>query len=457
MAGIGFELKRALRKESLLSLAKVYGYATLLSSGPWVISIVAILFVGFVHLAAAPAETSQSVFAIIVTYTEVLAVSMIATGFVQLPFTRYIADLIYLGKEEEIFPNYLGVTAVVWLYGWIVVFPLLPLLFPHQGWLFRLGLFATYQMLASVWIANTLAASLKYYRGVIGAFLLSYGMIVLFSLTIGETLNEMIWIFFAGNALLWFLLSVMIAESYASTRSVSFSFFRRKGFYWSLAIAGFFYNFGIWIDKFVFWYHPLTGQSVLDSVHQSIVYDLPIFLAYLSILPGMAVFFYRLEADFAEQYALFYENILDGAPLQIIDRYHREMVRVVRRAVRDIMIVQGIMNIFLFVTAPYVFDRLHIPQLYLSLFYILTVGAQIQLGFMSILALLYYIDRRRIAMYLAVAFFALNFLLSWVSIYLGPTFFGYGYAVSLLIVFTIGLFALRKNFRELAYETFMLQ
>ena len=36
MAGIGFELRRLLRKDTLLGLIRAYAYAGVISSGPWV-------------------------------------------------------------------------------------------------------------------------------------------------------------------------------------------------------------------------------------------------------------------------------------------------------------------------------------------------------------------------------------------------------------------------------------
>jgi polysaccharide biosynthesis protein PelG len=47
---------------------------------------------------------------------------------------------------------------------------------------------------------------------------------------------------------------------------------------------------GLWIDKVFFWYSESTGHQVIGPLHASVVYDFPIFLAYLSIIPGMAVF-----------------------------------------------------------------------------------------------------------------------------------------------------------------------
>ena len=56
-----------------------------------------------------------------------------------------------------------------------------------------------------------------------------------------------------------------------------------------------------------------------------------------------------------------------------------------------------------------------------------------------------------------IAFFLLNVVLTISSIYMGPAMFGYGYAVSLLIVFVISLFVIRREMKGLVYETFMLQ
>ena len=46
MAGIGFELRHMLRKNTLLGLMQAYTYASVIGSGPWVLSIVGILLIG---------------------------------------------------------------------------------------------------------------------------------------------------------------------------------------------------------------------------------------------------------------------------------------------------------------------------------------------------------------------------------------------------------------------------
>jgi uncharacterized membrane protein len=171
----------------------------------------------------------------------------------------------------------------------------------------------------------------------------------------------------------------------------------------------------------------------------------------------MAIFFFRLEADFAEKYDFYYNAVRNGATLKLISDYRNDMILVIRHAIHEIIIIQATVDVILFLTAPYVFDFLNIPQLYLGLLFILTIGAMLQLAFMSVLAILYYLDRKMVAMWLSLAFLVLNTLLTLISIHMGPAMFGYGYAVSLLIVFLASVIIIRNEMERLNYETFMLQ
>jgi len=174
MAGIGFELRKILKEDRLLSLAKVYGYSAILSSGPWVISIVAILIVGFLNLSHTGAVRDAFRFQVVITYAIALASSLILTGILQLPFTRYIADLIFKKREEEILPSYFGAIILSWSLGLIIMLPLYLWLFDGLDISFILGALFTFMVLCGVWISSILAASLKYYTEVVWTYLLSY-------------------------------------------------------------------------------------------------------------------------------------------------------------------------------------------------------------------------------------------------------------------------------------------
>lgn len=50
-----------------------------------------------------------------------------------------------------------------------------------------------------------------------------------------------------------------------------------------------------------------------------------------------------------------------------------------------------------------------------------------------------------------------NLTLSAITIMLGPVFYGYGFATTMLIVSVIGMITLDKQFEDLEYQIFMLQ
>ncbi len=91
MAGIGFELRRLLKRENLLGLIQAYGYAGVISSGPWVLSIVGILIIGVLSYAVVLPDVRIVQFQVTVTY--IIAISPILTGVFQLDKRRVVLFL----------------------------------------------------------------------------------------------------------------------------------------------------------------------------------------------------------------------------------------------------------------------------------------------------------------------------------------------------------------------------
>jgi len=466
MAGIGFQLKQILKEKSLISVVKTFGYSAVLSSGPWVISMIIILGIGLSNLYLYQTDDPHDMMLkASVTYVSALALSSIYTGFFQLPFTRFIADRIYEQRYYLVLPNFIGMLLAIITFGTLLGLGLGLFLFDTQSNLFVLLYGALFVVLSGVWMANILAASLKLYKLVILFYLLGYITIYLCSILLREyELLGLLISFIIGNTLLFMLLFLGIIYYYPSYNRnnkefIRFDMFRQNfgRFYWKLAFSGMLYNIAIWIDKVLFWISPIVGYMVIDKLRASMVYDFPIFLAYLSIIPGMAIFFFRLEVNFAKSYEGFYRAINHHGTLQEIKRHKQGMIDAIKISIQEILFVQGIFNIFLFLSAKQLFELLLLPKLYLPLFYVDVIGVQMQLGFMSILAYLYYLDRQKEALIYTLAFVLLNALLTWISIQLGPYFYGYGFSITLLILFVASIYTLNKILQELDYKTFMLQ
>lgn len=98
MAGIGFELRKILSRDSYTATLRAYLYAGLISSGPWVLSIVSVMLIGVLSLGVVVPDVLVRQFLITVTY--LMALSLIFTGGLQLFFTRFISDRLFERKHR---------------------------------------------------------------------------------------------------------------------------------------------------------------------------------------------------------------------------------------------------------------------------------------------------------------------------------------------------------------------
>lgn len=457
MAGIGFELRKVLKRNRISSLFEAYGYAALLSAGGWVVSILAIILVGLINISIY--GNSSDVLKFQVSVTHLIALSLILSGFHQLVFTRFVADRIYEGKDEEIVPNFFGIlilnTMISLLFGSIYIYIIL---YSVRNIYFITVFLFSFILLSNLWILNILAISVKKYKYVVLSYLFCYLFIIILSYFVGKFgLTYLLASFFIGNMILFLLLLYLIIENYYFSKILSFDFIQSYKQYLPLSLAGFLFNLGIWADEYIFWYSSLTGEDIIGKIRASVVYDSPLFLAYLSIIPGMAVFFLRLEADFAEYYEKYFRGVVDGATLETLVRYKGYMIDTVRISVKETIVVQGVFNIILYILAPHFFSLINLPQFSAPLFYIDIVAIQLQLLVMNILAFLFYLDRRIEALIVTFTMAIFNIFLSIITIKLGPYYYGYGTALAMLIASIVGLIYMNKVMEELEYETFMLQ
>jgi len=461
MAGIGFELRELLRRDSLWGLVRAYAYAGLISSGPWVLSILGVMGIGMLSVGpVAAVEVRQ--FLVSVTY--LMAGSLILTGALQLTFTRFIADRLFDKEERSVLPNLLGaLTLAIGAAGVLgsLVFVPLPeaMAWAHLGGsvVYRVLLVVTLATLSGCWITVVLLSGLKEYRRVMGSFLAGYFVAFVAALTLRPFgLSGLLAGFLTGQILLLFLMLALVVARYPSDRLVSFEFLDRRRAYLSLSVTGLLYNVGIWIDKLIFWFTPSTSEPVLGPLRASIIYDLPIFLAYLSILPGMAVFLVRVETDFAEEYHAFFDAVRGGETLGEIRRRRDRLTLAVRRGVSEILKIQGITVLVLLLAGPRLLDYVGISRLHLQLFSIDLVGVAMQVLMLAVFNVLFYLDERRAVLSLAALFVATNVALTIASQVAGLAFYGYGFALSTAVTSIAGLLVTSRKLDRLEMNTFML-
>jgi uncharacterized membrane protein len=455
VAGIGFELRKLMQRDSFWGLLRAYGYAGLISSGPWVLSILGVMGIGII---TANRVDSLAVRQFLVTVTYLMAASLVLTGFLQLMFTRFIADRLFDKDENAVIPNLMGALALTTIlsggFAGLVVLSK----FGGTPVGYRAYFVAGFVTLCDLWVVVVLLSGLKAYRSVLGAFFVGYSMSVAGAVVLAERgLSGLLGGFVAGQAVLLFLLLFAVVRRYPpGPVLVSFDFLGRKS-YLSLALTGFFYNLGVWIDKFCFWSNPLVSDPVVGPLRASLIYDIPIFLAYLSIVPGMAVFLVRVETDFAEAYDAFYGAVRSGDSLVNIQRLKGTLSGAARQGMADIFKVQGVTLLVLFLVGPRFLDLVGISPLYQQLFFIDLAGVGTQVLMLAVFNVLFYLDQRGLVLGMSVMFAVLNFVLTVITQRLGPAFYGYGFALATALTSVFGLSFISRRLEDLEEDTFMQQ
>jgi uncharacterized membrane protein len=445
-----------LRRNTLLGLMQAYTYAGLIGAGPWVLSIVGILLIGVLSIPFVLPTGLITQFQVSVTY--LISLSLVLTGPLQLAYTRFTSDRLFEKRRDLVLPNFHAVMFIVTVASTVLGGLAVVFLFPQQTAAYRLLMLAGFVVMGNIWIATIFLSGMKQYMSIIVVFFIGYAVTTGAALSLNRFgLTGLLSGFVVGQTVLLMGLLALIYRDYRSDHFISFEMFRKQYRYPSLMLTGLLYNLGIWADKFMFWYSPGTGQAVIGPLRASIIYDIPVFLAYLAIIPGMAVFLMRIETDFVEYYDAFYDAVREGASLQHIERMRNAMVEALRNGIWEIMKVQAIAAMMLFAAGTILLQWLQISTLYLPLLYIDVIAASMQVVFMGTINVFFYLDKRKIVLLLVGTFVASNVVLTAITLSLNPAFYGYGFAGSLLLVVLASLYLLDRKLDSLEYETFMLQ
>jgi polysaccharide biosynthesis protein PelG len=317
---------------------------------------------------------------------------------------------------------------------------------------------AGFVTMCDVWIATIFMSGLKFYKTIVFLFGGGYGISVVLAVALrGQGLEGLLAGYIVGQFLMLMGMVFIILRSFPAERLIAFDCFRPGAMYPTLMGVGLLFNFAIWADKIVFWIAADTGRAVIGPLRASVIYDMPVFLAYLGIIPGMAVFLVRFETDFVEWYDKFYNAVREGGSLEEIARMRDEMVFAIRQGLFDIIKIQTLSVLVLVVFAPTLFEKLNISKLYLPLFYVDAVAASLQVALLAIMNVFFYLDKRREVLATVALLSVLNVLLSMVSLRLGVVFYGYGFALAILVTLAFALAVLERKLGRLEYETFMLQ
>lgn len=452
MAGVGFEIRRGVRKASYARVLGEYAAAGAMGSGPWVISILSMAVIG---LSQPGGRESAHVSTLLGTVTHLMAYSMILAGGAQLVVARYCADRIYEKKSDEVAADVLGALLVMTATSGAIGVAFVSCSM-EGGCAYRALVASSFVILTNIWLVSAILSVVREYVPLLSMYACGYALTVSASTALARFgLAGLMAGFCLGHGVMFFGMLALLVRRVPAPRGVTFGFLDRRRAFFDLAAIGLLFNVAVWGDKFVFWWHPITSTRLLGPIRASIVYDAPVSLAYLSIIPAMTVFFVRIETDFGREYESFFCELREGSTLEAIERQRDVLVSAARASIHDMFRVQALVVAALLLAAPAVLRAFHIPSLYLYLFRIDVVGVACQVVLLGILTLLFYLDHRRAALILVSGFAVINVALSIVTVRLGVRFYGYGFTMATAAMSLLGLALLSRRFDRLEFATFV--
>ncbi len=493
MAGIGFTLKRLTQKDDLWGVVHAYSVAMLAAAGPWIFTIIALagitnLYSNFVGL------EGLLNFRVIIIYN--FAFSLVLSAPIFMVATRYIADNIHHRDVTNV-PSVLIGSMILSYAVQLPVGIIFYLAYVDLPLSLQISAMLNLFLLTTVWLLGVFLTALKDYKSVSWTYGIGMVVAVVFAQVLKDFHGDvgMLNGFSVGLAVIVFALAAKVFSEYAYKFNAPFDvngYFKK---YWALALGGLFYNAAIWVDKWIMWFAPEScmvhrndgGESTTSVISTDIAqtatgfissctefaggiatgmrmypdYDSATFLAYLTIIPAMAVFVLSVETSFFERYQRFYVNILAHKPWRKIVEDHKEVIKSIFTSARNFIVIQGAIVFLVIVLAPAIFEALNVNNRQIGIFRLASLGAFFHVLTMFEMIILSYFDCRQRVMWLSLLYLVLNAGFTLAILWLAPDggtnfpYYGYGYLLASVIVFALTSVVLFKYIQKLPYHAFI--
>ncbi len=452
MAGIGFALRNLTQRNDLIGVIGAYSFSTLISSGPWLFTILCLAGINF-FLSDWVDANVITIFRIVLIYN--FAFSLVLSSSLILVTTRFVADLLFQRSIASV-PSVLIISlTLVYAIGLLTAVPFY-LIFTDFPMSLKIIAIINYLMISGIWVAAIFITAVKDYNTY--TLMFGVGMLVAFisSFLLGPKYGAIGMLIGFNFGLMFIMFSIIarVFTEYPAKLVWPPHYFSYFGKYWELLISGLAFNCAVWIDKWIMWLAPDHDVvSGLMMYHPD--YDGAMFLAYLALIPSMAYFLLSTETGLLEKYHRYFHDIKHHANYQRIEKNHQAILHYIIISFRRTLALQLTVVTILLIWAPQFIALLGGKYIQLSIFRLGVLGVFFHGLIIFLSTLLAYFDLRRLAIMIQVLFLLLNGGLTFVSVKLGFAFYGYGYFLACLFTFFVAFFVSARAFLNLPYLTFI--
>lgn len=456
MAGIGFELRKLFREQGLINNVKAYAYSSLTTIGPMILCMVLIIALQSIMNLSGEAYLQWELYIATVSYSFIF--SIVLTSGISMVLTRYVADQMYEKKFNRLMSSFYGSLIIMLPIASIITIWFLSRV--SAGLDYKIAAYLFFMLLIIIWIQGVYLSALKDYIRIVRGFLI--GSIV--TLAAGWLADRFTDIESTTAALIsldiGFLIIVILSLHHFEQRfprgegKYFFEFLRYFKKYSSLFFAGCFVYSGVYLHNFVYWLSP-RAMEVADQFRVMPFYDLPVYFAFMSVMPTLVTFVVSVETSFYEKFRSYYMNILNGGTINEIEAAKKKMQNTLTKEIGFLMEVQILFTILAIALGIKFLPMIGFTMAQLDLFIILTLAYFLFITLFVLTHILMYFDDRKGVLIIGLLFVLMN--IGFTYWMMRAEFDGLGMFIASFIALVAVIVRLLYILRNIDYYTFCSQ
>lgn len=457
MAGIGFELRKLYREEGLVQNVRAYVYSSLTTIGPMILCLILMFVEQLMMKANNSSYLENELFIATMVYCFIFSI-IITSGFSMI-VTRYIADMIYQKMYEKIISSFYGILTVV-----LPIAGLIAAIFLHgvqEDIGYKIVAYLFFIELVMIWLQNVFLSALKDYKRIVRGFTIGIIISIVVSfllfkfLSIDPTINTLAGIDVGFAVIVGMSMYHFERVFPRDEKRYYFAFLSYLKKYPSIFFSGLFVYSGVYIHNFVYWIFSDRHFTIANHFVWMPFYDVPVFYAYISVLPSLVMFVVVVETDFYVKFLNYYRNVVDGGTYESMNNAKKKMQNVLLQRITFLVEVQ-----LLFTTLCIALGIIYLPKIgftmeQLDLFILLCLAYFFFIILFVILHVLMYFDDRKGVLSISGSFILLNIILTFGSMKLN--FDGTGMFFASFLILILSMARLLYVLKNIDYYTFCSQ
>ncbi len=459
MAGIGFELKKLFRKQGFFASVRAYGYTAVITTGPMLLGVVLLLGLKQICDFAGVSTFDRELLNSMVTYT--LLASLTVTSYFSLIVTRFIADMLFEERNEEVLPSFWGSSVQMMVVGgtlWLIF-----LIFSGATFFQGVLMYILFQELVIVWHAMSYLTAIKDYRNMFRSFFVAIGL----SLFLGAILviilhypavESLLFSVSVGYGVKMVYDVVLLYRHFPRSKRSAFTFMTWMDKFKELPWIGFFTNMGLFSHLVIMWASELSVH-IKGLFYGAPEHDVPALMAFMTLLITTINFVVSVEVNFYPKYRNYSSLYGDKGTGGDIVQAEKEMLRVLKTELFYTALKQLLFTAFAIAVGGYLLDMLPLGfnELMKGYFRTLCVAYGLYaVANMLMLILLYFVDYTG-AFWATMLFGIGTVVFSVISLFFPVVYYGFGFLVAAMLFLIVTILRLNYYTKRLPYYILCVQ